>query len=255
MGTKRSAIVAAVAGVAAGLVAGIVVFAGPAGAGAGAPSAPSSNACANYAPQVPAPAGFVATIDNRYFPLPVGTTFVSKGAEDGERETDRVTVTGKTKVIQGVTTTVVRDILRHQGEVTERTFDWYAQDDQGNVWYFGENTKAFRPNGKVDTSGSWLAGRHGSKPGIIMEADPQIPDGYRQECLSGEAEDSAWVIDRGGSLTVAEGTVHHVLRTLEFTPLEPNVVSEKIYGPGLGIVMERDLHGGNETFQLVKVKR
>jgi hypothetical protein len=244
------------AGIVAALFLAASVFAGPAGAGgsASSPSAPSTDACAGYNPQVPAPAHFVATIDNPYFPLPVGTTFISRGVEGSRREIDRMAVTKGTKVIQGVTTTVVRDILRHQGVVIEKTFDWYAQDDQGNVWYFGEDTKVFLKNGKVDPSGSWETGVNGALPGIIMEADPQIPDAYRQECLSGQAEDSAWTIVRGGSTTVPYGTVHQVVRSLEFSPLEPNVVSEKVYGPGLGIVQEFDLHGGDESFQLVKVK-
>jgi hypothetical protein len=220
-----------------------------------AASAASRDDCANYRPQVPAPANFVPTIDNPYFPLPTGTTFVSRGVEDGRREVDRVTATAKTKVVDGITTTVVRDVLRHGGTLIEKTFDWYAQDDRGNVWYFGEDTKEFLPSGRVDTSGSWEAGVNGAEPGLIMEADPRVPDGYRQECLSGEAEDSAWVTERGGSLTVRYGTTHRVLRTLEFSPLEPGVVSEKVYAPGLGIVMERNLHGGQETFRLVAVKR
>jgi hypothetical protein len=255
MKTSRAVLTGLItAGVAAAVVAATAVFAGPAGAGGGGSAATSKDDCASYNPQVPPAAQFVATIDNRYFPLPVGTTFISRGSEGGRTEIDRMTVTKQTKVIAGVTTTVVRDILRHRGTLAEKTFDWYAQDGQGNVWYFGEDTKAFEPNGKVDTSGSWKTGVNGAKPGIIMEADPQIPDAYRQECLSGEAEDSAWTIVRGGTVSVPYGTVHHIVRSLEFTPLEPNVISEKIYGPGLGIVSEFDLHGGTETFALVKVK-
>jgi hypothetical protein len=238
------------AAVAAGLVAAIGV-AGAVGAGA---AGSGTDACASYTPQVPPASRFVATIDNPYFPLPVGTTYVYRGREDSMHEVDRLTITNETKVIEGVTTSVIKDILRHGGTLLEKTFDWYAQDDQGNVWYFGEDTKAFLPNGTVDTSGSWESGVDGAKPGIIMQADPQVPDAYRQECLSGEAEDSAWTIDRGGSTTVPYGTVHHVVRSLEFTPLEPNVISEKRYAPGLGIVLERDVHGGDESFQLDQVK-
>lgn len=247
--TKKITLAGIVAGVMIALFAGTAVLAGPSSG-----NTPSKDDCSGYNPQVPTASHFVATIDNPYFPLPVGTTFMSRGVEGSRHEIDRMAVTSGTKVIQGITTTVIRDILRHQGAVIEKTFDWYAQDDQGNVWYFGEDTKVFLKNGKVDTSGSWETGVNGAKPGIIMEADPQIPDAYRQECLSGEAEDSAWTIDRGGSVTVPYGTVHHVVRSLEFTPLEPHVISEKQYAPGLGIVMERDLHGGDETFRLVKVK-
>jgi hypothetical protein len=214
----------------------------------------SGDGCVTYNPQIPAPSHFVSTIDNLYFPLPVGRRLTYRGIEDGQREVDTVSVTDRTKVIEGITATVVRDeVLKQGGGLLEKTFDWYAQDDQGNVWYVGEDTKEYLPNGKVDTSGSWEAGVNGAKPGVIMEANPQVPDGYRQECLSGEAVDIAWVVSAGGSIKIPYGTVHRVLRTLEFSPLEPNIVSEKRYGPGLGIVLERNLHGGQETFELVRV--
>jgi hypothetical protein len=219
-----------------------------------AASAPAAtDACAAYQPQVPDPSRFVDVIDNPYFPLPVGRTLVYRGVSDGERQVDRLQVTDKTKVIAGISATVVHDVVFTEGKKDEITFDWYAQDDAGNVWYLGEDTKVLLGNGKVDRSGSWETGVNGAKPGLIMEADPQAPDAYRQECLSGEAEDTAWVISRGGSLTVPIGTVHQVLRTLEFARIEPNVVSQKQYAPGLGIVVEQDLHGGNEHFELVKV--
>jgi hypothetical protein len=219
-----------------------------------AASAPAStDACAAYDPQIPDPSRFVDVIDNPYFPLPVGRTLVYRGVSDGERQVDRMEVTDRTKVIAGITATVVHDVVFTEGTKDEITFDWYAQDDTGNVWYLGEDTKVLLGNGKVDTSGSWETGVNGAKPGLIMEADSQPPDAYRQECLSGEAEDTAWVLSRGGSLTVPVGAVHQVLRTLEFARIEPNVVSEKQYAPGLGIVVERDLHGGNERFELVKV--
>jgi hypothetical protein len=199
------------------------------------------------------PAGFVATIDNPYYPLPVGRTLVYRGVRDGQTQVDRVTVTNQTKVIGGVTATVIRDVATHGSTLLEKTTDWYAQDTAGNVCYLGEDTKGYLPNGQVDTSGSWEAGVNGAVSGIIMEADPQIPDAYRQEYLKGQAEDTAWITGRGGSLTVPYGTVHDVLTSLEHTALEPAVVDEKVYAPGLGIVLERALAGGDEVARLVRV--
>src|SRR2546426_9827699 len=201
----------------------------------GAPSNPS--ACGtSYAPVLD-PANFVTVIDNPYFPLPVGKTLVYDGVKDGQTQTDTVTVTDQKKVILGITATVVSDIATHDGTVLEKTFDFYAQDEQGNVWYLGEDTTAFLPNGKTDTSGSFLAGVNGAQPGIIMEADPQIPDAYRQEFLAGQAEDTAWVVYRGGTVTVPYGKVQHDLVTLEATRLEPGAYDQKVYGPGIGIVL------------------
>jgi hypothetical protein len=246
-----------VAAVAAAIVTVVAATAGAAiasaNAGAVALTRTATDGCTAYQPQIPDPTHFVGAIDNPYFPLPVGRTLVYRGVSDGERQVDRVRVTDETKVIEGITATVAHDVVFTEGTKDEVTNDWYAQDDQGNVWYLGEDTKALLGGGRVDRSGSWEAGVNGAKPGLIMEADPLPPDAYRQECLSGEAEDMAWVVDRGGSLTVPYGTVHQVLRTFEFARIEPNVVSEKRYAPGLGIVVERDVHGGDEHFELVKV--
>ncbi len=187
------------------------------------------------------PGDFVKRIDNPYYPLPVGRTLVYKGVKDGVTQVDRVTVTKHTKVIQGITARVVSDVARHGTRLLEKTFDWFAQDKQGNVWYLGENTKAYAPNGTVDTSGSWEAGVNGARPGIIMKAHPHVPIACRQEFLKGEAEDTAWVVNRGTSVTVPYGTVHGVLTTLEATRVEPRSYDEKLYAPGIGIVLERSL--------------
>jgi hypothetical protein len=213
----------------------------------------ATSACGtSYAPVLD-PAHFVAVVDNRYFPLPVGRKLVYTGVKDGQSQIDTVIVTDQTKVILGITATVVSDIATHDGSLLEKTFDYYAQDDQGNVWYLGEDTTAFLPNGKTDTSGSFLAGVDGAEPGIIMEAHPQIPDAYRQECFTGQAEDTAWVVAMSGSVRVPYGTVRHVLTTLEATRIEPGAYDEKIYGPGIGIVSERSLTGPKETSDLVSV--
>jgi len=216
-------------------------------------SSGATSACGTtYAPVLD-PAHFVAVVDNPYFPLPVGRKLVYTGVKDGQTQIDTVTVTDQKKVILGIPATVVSDIATHDGTMLEKTFDYYAQDDQGNVWYLGEDTTAFLPNGKTDTSGSFLSGVNGAEPGIIMEADPQIPDAYRQECFAGQAEDTAWVVATTGTVSVPYGKVRNVLTTLEATRIEPGAYDEKIYGPGIGIVSERSLTGTNETSQLVSV--
>jgi hypothetical protein len=200
------------------------------------------------------PANFVSVIDNPYYPLPVGRVLVYKGVRDGSKQIDTVTVTDQTKVLEGITGTAVSDVAKTPGgKLLEKTTDWYAQDTQGNVWYLGEDTKAYLPNGQVDPSGSWQSEVNDGEPGIIMEGDPQIPDAYRQEFLLGQAEDTAWITGLGGSLKVPYGTVHNVLTSLEHTTLEPDVVDQKVYAPGLGIVMELALAGGQEVAKLVSV--
>jgi hypothetical protein len=210
--------------------------------------------CASYHPRVPPPSHFAKAIDNEFFPLPPNFTFVFRGVENGKQELDRMHVTLRTRVIDGITATVVSDnVYEPLGKLAEKTLDYYAQDHRGNVWYLGEDTREFKPGGKVDRSGSWLAGRNGAKPGLIMEADPRVPDAYRQECLSGEAEDMAWVVGRGGPTTVPVGTFHHVVRTLEFSTLEPAVVERKTYARRVGVISEQQLSGGHETLKLVRI--
>jgi hypothetical protein len=201
------------------------------------------------------PSDFVRHVTNPFFPLRPGTLFVFRGTKDGRGQTDRVFVTHRTRRILGVRATVVRDVARHGARVLERTFDWYAQDRAGNVWYLGEATREFGPNGQVSTEGSWESGVHGARPGIVMEADPRAPDGYRQEFLAGHAEDQAWVLHRGVTVVVPFGRLRHGLRTLEWTPLEPGVIDRKSYARGVGLVSEESETGPHETAELVRVRR
>ena len=205
----------------------------------------------------PSPSSFHGHATNPYFPLDAGTVWVLRGREDGRRFRERVEVTRRTKVVVGVRTRVVRDVLRRaDGSVAERTRDWYATDDTGRVWYFGEATATYdRSGGLIDREGSWQAGVDGAVAGTIMPAHPHATQAFRQEYRRGEAEDQAWVVRRGGTLRTPAGRFRHVVRTFEWSRLEPHVVSTKLYAPGVGQVMERDVAGGNETFALVRVRR
>ena len=226
-------------------IVGVVLLAA-AGYAARAGASSGGGDCATYSPQIPPPSQFSTVIDNPYFPLPAGRTLLYRGVENGTKEIDRMRVTRRTKTIAGIKATVVSDdVYEPPRKLAEKTFGYYAQDDRGNVWYLGEDTREFLRGGKVDTAGSWLTGRNGGKPGLIMESDPRVPDSYRQECLSGEAEDLAWVVGRGGR--------KHLLRTLEFSPLEPSIVERKVYAPHIGIVSEHQLSGGHEVLSLVRV--
>jgi hypothetical protein len=228
----------------------VLVAGGTVGSGSWVASARASST--DYQPVLD-PANFVTVIDNPYFPLPVGRTLVYQGVKDGQTQIDTVTVTDQTRVIEGITATAVSDISTHEGALLEKTTDWYAQDKQGNVWYLGEDTVAYLANGKTDTSGSWLAGVRGAEPGIIMETNPRIPDAYRQEFLPGVAEDTAWVVEVGGTVTVPYGKLRNTLVTLEATRVEPGLYDRKIYAAGIGIVLEQSLTGPTETAQLVSV--
>src|SRR5262249_29727257 len=158
------------------------------------------------------PANFVTTIDNPYFPLPPGTTLIYEGQMPDGLERDEMAVTHNTRVILGVTCVEVHDSVFTNGVLTEDTLDWYAQDRDGNVWYFGENTQELE-DGLINTiSGTFMAGVNNDKPGIIMKAHPAVGDFYRQEFSLSNAEDFAETLSLNEIVTVPFGTFNHLLK-------------------------------------------
>lgn len=205
-----------------------------------------------YAPTID-PANFVATVDNPYWPLRPGTTYLYKGVRGSTPQTDTEVVTGQTKQILGISATVVRDTVSEHGAPVERTFDWYAQDRAGNVWYLGEDSLELRHGRLVRASDSWESGVDGAQPGIIVPAAPSIGEAYRQEYYPpGQALDEARVLGLNGSLQVPYGSYSGLLVTSERSPLEPQT-EQKYYAPGVGEIAEKVVKGHHEQFQLVSV--
>jgi hypothetical protein len=206
-------------------------------------------------PATPRPTDFVDRIDNPYFPLEPGTTFLYLGTEEGKRRTVSVYVTHKTKTIAGIRATVVLDqvLVGHKPE--EKTFDWYAQDKRGNVWYLGEDSSDYVKGKWVRSDGSWETGVDGARPGIVMQAHPTVGDVYRQEYYAGHAEDLAKVLALDASVPVPYRSSTHALETSEWTPLEKGVIEHKYYVRGVGNVRTIMVKGGSEEEQLVSVTR
>jgi hypothetical protein len=200
------------------------------------------------------PANFTAKIDNPFFPLRPGTVFIYEGTNAGAKERDEFAVTHTTVTILGVTTVQVHDQVFTNGVLTEDTLDMFAQDKQGNVWYFGENTEEL-VNGRPSTlSGTFTSGVNGDKPGIIMEAHPHIGDFYRQEFALETAEDYAAVTSLTDTIVVPAGTFTNCLGTPETTPLEPALMEEKWYAPGVGQILTKDLTTGDESKLIAIIK-
>ena len=208
-----------------------------------------------YEPSID-PADFVVstTIDNDLLPLSPGYSLIYEGTSDGEAERDVVKVTRKTKTIMGIECVVVKDVVSSGGEITEKTFDWYAQDNDGNVWYFGEDSTEYEDGQPASTKGSWEAGVDGALPGIIMLADPQPGDEYRQEYAPGEAEDVARVVRTGPTISVPFGSFENVLVTEDSSLIETSLVERKYYSAGIGVVLERSIKGPPEVVKLVEGK-
>ena len=201
-----------------------------------------------------APDAFVDEIDNEFFPLKPGTTFIYEGSSEGVSTRNIVEVTRRTKRILGVETTVVRDRAYEDGVLVEDTFDWFAQDEDGNVWYFGEDTQELDENGNViSTEGSWEAGVDGAEAGIIMLADPKKGDRYHQEFARDVAEDVAQVVSLDETACVQYGCFGGLLVTKETTRLEPGIAEHKHYAVGVGFVLGVMIKGGDERSELVSV--
>jgi hypothetical protein len=198
-------------------------------------------------------ADFTAEVDNPYFPLTPGTTWIYEGTSDGEVERNEVSVTHETREVMGVTCVVVRDIVSIDGDVVEDTIDWYAQDADGNVWYFGEESKDYEDGELVSTAGSWEAGIDGALPGIVMLAEPTVGDSYQQEYYAGEAEDRGEVFALGETVTVPYGTFEEVLVTADINPLDPGKVEHKSYAPGVGLILSEYVEGGDERVELIEL--
>lgn len=205
----------------------------------------------DYRPEID-PADFVATIDNPYLPFTPGARWVYEGESDGVAEVTEVVVTDQRREIMGISATVVRDTVSAGGEVIEDTYDWYAQDRDGRVWYLGEDTKEYEGGEVVSTEGSWEAGVDGALPGVVMQPHPEVGQAYRQELYAGEAEDLAEVTDVGTTKSIGLGDYRDVVVIREWNPLEPDVVEDKFYAPGVGPIAEEKVQGGDEVLELVE---
>ena len=207
----------------------------------------------DYNPKIN-PSDFTSKVTNLYFSLTPGKKMVYEADTEDGLERIEVYVTNEKKIVQGVETAVVWDRVWLEGDLIEDTKDWYAQDKEGNVWYFGEDSKEMIEGKIVSYAGSWESGINGAKPGIIMEANPQAGDSYRQEYYIGEAEDMGDVLALGETVTVPYGTFSNCLKTLDWTPLEPGSKEHKYHCPEAGgTVLEVDLDGG-ERAELINLE-
>jgi len=196
---------------------------------------------------------FVPGSDNPYFPLVPGTEFTYRSKTKDGVEIEVMRVTDQTKVIQGVTTRVVQDDVRLDGVLTEHTFDWFAQDELGNVWYFGEDSQSIDPQtGEISTDGSWQAGKNGAEAGIIMEGHPAVGDFYNEENAAPVAEDQARVLSLDAKAKVPYGRFIGCLETENTSPLEPTALENKFYAPGVGLLLEVDITDKNRN-ELVSI--
>jgi hypothetical protein len=201
------------------------------------------------------PSEFTTRIDNRYWPMRPGATWVYRETDtQGADQKVVIKVTPKTKTIaDGITARVVRDTVTENGVPVEITDDWYAQDQRGNIWYLGEYTTSYENGKAVDHAGSFEAGVDGAQPGIAMPARPRPGLSYRQEYYKGQAEDKSAVITVGQEqVEVPFGFFDkNVLMTRDLVPTEPKVQELKFYAPGVGPLLSVHLDGAGGRAGLV----
>jgi hypothetical protein len=208
----------------------------------------------SYNPQID-PADFTnsANLTNLYFQFQAGKKYIYEGQTEDGLEHIEVQLLSATKTVMGVTCAVVNDKVWLDGNLIEDTDDWYAQDNNGNVWYMGEEVDNFNPDGTLrDHDGAWEAGVDGAKPGLIMLANPQPGMKYRQEYYFDVAEDQAEVLELGLTLSVPFGTFANCLKIKEWTELEPDVLDNKFYAPGIGLI--REVNQDNEEIALIAIQ-
>jgi hypothetical protein len=200
------------------------------------------------------PADFTTNIDNAYWPMPVGRVWhVHVTNPQGESLQETITVENQTKkMADGVTARAVRDIVYDHGRPSEITDDWYAQDADGNVWYFGEQTTSIDlKTGQRDSSGSFQAGQDGADAGIAMPAHPYAGETYREEYYKGHAEDRSTVIALNQQVEAPAGHFSGAVLTDDHSPLEPAVSEYKLYAKGVGPVVAVSVSGEAEREDLV----
>jgi hypothetical protein len=203
------------------------------------------------------PADFTTDIDNPYWPMKPGSRWVYREYDsEGTEQRVVVTVTNRTKKIaNGVEARVVHDRVTEDGQVTEDTDDWYAQDSDGNIWYLGEDTTEFENGRPTTTKGSFEAGVDGAQAGVILPAEPKAGMTYRQEYYKGEAEDRGEIVSVDEQAEVPFGHFKGALMTKDENPLEPKVLEFKFYARGVGPVLAVSVSGGSDREELTSFKK
>ena len=191
-------------------------------------------------------------LTNNYFPYRIGRKYIFEGETPDGLERTEIQRIDAVKVVNGINVAVIRDIVWVDDILEEDTRDWFAQDDDGNVWYMGEEVDNYNPDGTIhDHEGAWEAGVNGAIAGIIMLADPEPGDSYQQEFTEGTAEDEAKVVALGLTVQVPFNTYFNCLKTKEWTDLEKGSIDYKFYAPGMGLVKEQKR---NASLELVDIE-
>lgn len=197
-----------------------------------------------------------ATITNPFLMFSVNRVTVFEGQTEDAFERIEIEVLPETRIVNGVESAIVLDTVYHDGQIVEKTFDWFAQDTLGRVWYMGEEVEDYKDGVLISTSGSWEAGKDILDNGFIAEAGiqmfalPELNAVYYQEFYESEAEDAAKIVDVNASVTLSDGSQYNTVKVLEWVPLEPTSFGYKYYAENMGLVLETNMDGA-ERIELI----
>ena len=182
---------------------------------------------------------FSSTGSNRFFVLQPGYKSVLAGVEDGEKVVLTVTVTDKTKIVDGVQTRVVVEKETHDGEVVEISKNYFAICKETNsVFYFGENTDLYENGKVVSHEGSWLAGSNNAEAGLVMPGIVLVGSKFQQETAPKVAMDRAEIVSLDAHVSTPVGNFDDAVKSKETTPLEPDALEYKYYAAGVGLIQD-----------------
>lgn len=203
-------------------------------------------------------------IDNKWFPLKPGMQYTTTGtvisAEGTSTRTVVHTVTGLTKVIDGVKTLVLWDRDYSDGELVESELAFFAQTVKGAVWLFGEYPEEYVNGEFVGAPSTFISGIAKAQAGIAMQASPRLgtPDYVQAYAPRVDFLDCGSVFKKHQRVCVPTGCYDDVLVIDEYNPLEPPEAGHqrKFYSAGTGLVKVTAVGGPDQEFMdLVKIKK
>lgn len=175
------------------------------------------------------------SITNPVFPISKQESVLMLGRVDGEPFRTEVTLLPDTRIIewrgQRVETLVSQYAAYLGGRIHEVAYDFYAQADDGSVWYFGEDVFNFKDGAIVDTHGTWIAGKDGPAA-MIMPADPKVGDVYRPENIPGFVFEEVTVKSTDKTLDGPLGPVDGAVVVEELHM--DGTTEDKTFAPGYG---------------------
>jgi hypothetical protein len=179
---------------------------------------------------------------NPYFILEPGYQTVFAGSEKGVAVVNTITVTGETRLVDGVVTRLVQERETHDGQLAEISYNYFAVCAPTNsIFYFGEDVDLYAGGVIVGHEGTWLAGQNGARAGIAIPGTVLLGSRYYQEVAPGAALDQAEIVAMDQVVTTPAGTFEKCVRTDETTPIGATSMESKFYAPGVGLVQDDTL--------------